>query len=158
MTVNSDSSVDIRWKKGTTYHFLPISFQIGSLLSSIRDSNGNTITITRDSSGRVTSVTDPVGRALTFAYDGSSRITSITDPIGRFVQYTYNSQGTLATVTDPVGGITQYTYDANNNMLTLTDPRGILQAQNTLDSHGRVIKQVRPDGGVLTFSYHLNPA
>ena len=158
MSANSDNTVDLRWKNGTLYHFAPISFQLGSLLASISDPNDNTITIARDSSGRVTSVTDPVGRTLTFAYDSSSRITSITDPIGRSVQYTYNPQGTLATVTDLAGGMTKYAYDANNNLLTITDPRSILQAQNTLDSQGRVIKQVRPDGGVLTINYTLfNP-
>jgi RHS repeat-associated protein len=74
------------------------------------------------------------------------------------VQYAYNAKGTLATVTDPAGGITKYTYDASNNLLTVTDARGIVQAQNTLDANGRVVQQVRPDGGALTFSYALlNP-
>lgn len=158
MTVNTDNTVDLRWKTGTIYHFVPAGFQFSSLLASIRDPNGNTIAITRDSNQRVTVVTDPVGRSLTFAYDSSSRITSITDPIGRSVQYTYNNQGTLATVTDPAGGVTKYDYSAQNNMTRITDARNIVQAQNTLDSVGRVIQQLRPDGGVLTFSYtFLNP-
>jgi RHS repeat-associated protein len=157
MTIYPDSSTDLRWKDGTVWHFLPINFQFGSLLSSITDSNGNTITVSRNGP-LVTSVADPVGRSLTFAYDASNRITSITDPIGRVVKYTYNAQGTLASFTDAAGGVTSYTYDANNNMLTMTDARGIVQAQNTLDSQGRVIKQVRPDGGTLTFTYQLlNP-
>ncbi len=160
MTVNSDNSVDIRWKNGTVYHFVPASFQFGSLLASITDRNGNTIKIVRNPTApvQITQVTDPVGRSLSFAYDGSNRITSITDPIGRTVQYTYNSQGSVATFTDPAGGVTKYTYDANNNLLTVTDARGILQVQNTLDSNGRVIQQLRPDGGILTFAYGLlNP-
>jgi len=159
MTVNSDNTVDLRWKNGTAWHFVPSTFLVGSVLSSISDPNGNTISIARDAAGKVTTVTDPVGRSLNFAYDSSNRITSITDPIGRSVQYTYNSQGSLVTVTDVAGGVTKYTYDANNNMLSLTDPRGIVQFQNTLDSQGRVIKQVRPDGGVLNcpeYQLHLS--
>jgi RHS repeat-associated protein len=158
MTVNSDNSVDLRWKNGTVYHFVPISFQLGSLLASIIDPNGNTISIARDSNGNVTSVTDSVGRTLIFANDSSGRIVSITDPVGRSVQYTYNSQGSLASVTDPAGGVTRYTYDANNNLLQIIDPRGIVQVQNTLDSVGHVIQQTTPDRGTITFSYQfLNP-
>src|SRR6202007_1626576 len=40
MTVNSDSSTDLRWKNGTVYHFIPINLQQGSLLGSITDRNG----------------------------------------------------------------------------------------------------------------------
>jgi RHS repeat-associated protein len=156
--VNPDNSTDLRWKNGTVWHFSPISFALGSLLTSIRDPNGNTITIARDSAGKVTTVSDPVGRSLTFAYDGANRITSITDPTGRSVRYTYNSQGTLATATDPAGGVTSYTYDGRNNMISVSDPRGIMQAQNTLDATGRVVQQTRPDGGVLSFAYTpMNP-
>ena len=157
----SSSVYNLRYKNGTTYTFQ--TFALGGLeafLTSITDSNGNTVTITLNPAQplQVTQVTDPVGRSLTFNYDSSNRITSITDPIGRSVQYTYNTQGTLATMTDPASGVTRYTYDSSNNMLTFTDPKGILQAQNTLDLNGRVIQQLRPDGGILTFAYALlNP-
>jgi RHS repeat-associated protein len=158
LTANSDSSADLRWKSGIVYHFIPISFQTGSMLGSITDANGNVTTIARDGSGNVTIITDPVGRTLIFVYDGSSRVISLTDPIGRTTHYTYNAQGSLATFTNPAGGVTQFTYDASGNLLTMTDPQGILQIQNTLDANGRVIKQVRSDGGTLTFSYTLmNP-
>jgi RHS repeat-associated protein len=157
----SSGVYNLRYKNGTTYTFQTSALGgLEAFLTSITDSNGNTVTITLNPAQplQVTQVTDPIGRTLTFNYDSSNRITSITDPIGRSVQYNYNTQGTLATMTDPAGGITRYTYDSNNNMLTFTDPRGILQAQNTLDSNGRVIQQLRPDGGVLTFTYaFLNP-
>jgi RHS repeat-associated protein len=155
MTVQPDNSVDLRWKNGTVWHFVPISFQIGSLLASIADANGNTIGLTRNPSdpNQLTQVTDPVGRSLTLIYDPADRITTIVDPIGRTVQYTYNSQGTLATVTDPAGGVTKYDYDSQNRLVKITDARGTIQAQNTLDANGRVIQQLRPDGGTLKFSY-----
>ena len=70
----------------------------------------------------------------------------------------YNAQGTLVTFTDPGGGVTSYAYDANNNMIQMTDPRSIVQMQNTLDSIYRVVKQVLPDGGILSFVYAaVNP-
>lgn len=152
---------NLRWKDGTIYQFQPspqgprVAF-----LTSITDRNGNAtpITLNPNIPGQVVQVTDPVGRSLNLAYDGAGRVATITDPIGRAVQYTYNSQGTLASVTDPAGGVTQYGYDTQNRLITVTDPRGTVQAQNTLDSNGRVIRQVRPDGGTLTFDYFpLNP-
>ena len=51
------------------------------------------------------------------------------------------------------GGVTQYSYDSNNNLLKMSDLRGIVRIQNTLDASGRVIQQIRADGGMLTFSY-----
>lgn len=161
MSNSSGGVYNLRYKNGLTYVFqnLP-SGPFQAFLSAISEPNGNSITVTLNPAQplQITQVTDPVGRSLTFSYDGSSRITSIADPIGRTVKYTYNSQGTLASVTDPTGAITKYTYDTNNNLLTMTDARGVIQAQNTLDSSGRVIQQVRPDGGILNFSYGLlNP-
>jgi YD repeat-containing protein len=105
-------------------------------------------------------VTDPSGRGLTLNYDSFNRVTSIVDPIGRTVQYTYNSQGTLATVIDPVGGVTKYAYDPQNNqhLTSVTDARGLVLAQNTYDSIGRVVQQVEADGDVFSFAYTLlNP-
>src|ERR1022692_2331742 len=125
MTIQGDGSVDLRYKDGTIYRFVPSGFQLGSLLASITDSNRNAVTLTRNPSNliQITQIADPVGRSLTLAYDSSNRITSVTDPIGRTVQYTYNSQGTLATVTDPARGLTQYAYDSQNNLTSVTDAR-----------------------------------
>jgi len=97
------------------------------------DRNGNTLTITRDTQGRVTALTEPAGRQLTFSYTGTTlRIDRIADPLGREVQYTYDAQGRLETVTDLAGGITRYTYDSQHRMLTLTDPRGITFLTNEI--------------------------
>jgi RHS repeat-associated protein len=161
MSNPSSGVYTLRYRNGATYTFQTSALGgLEAFLTAISDSNGNTITISLNPSQplQVTQVTDPVGRRLTFNYDGFSRITSITDPIGRSVSYTYNAQGSLATSTDPAGGVSRYTYDGNHNLLSYTDPRGIVQAQNTLDANGRVIQQLRPDGGVLNFSYTLlNP-
>ena len=156
MTIQGDGSVDLRYKDGTIYRFVPSGFQLGSLLASITDSNRNAVTLTRNPSNliQITQIADPVGRSLTLAYDSSNRITSVTDPIGRTVQYTYNSQGTLATVTDPARGLTQYAYDSQNNLTSVTDARGILTEQNVYDPvSGRLIHQTQADGGVYQFSY-----
>jgi RHS repeat-associated protein len=158
MKVNADSSVDLRFRDGTTYRFVPATFQLGSLLTSITDRNGNVITLTRPSlqSPQITQISDPVGRSLTLTYDSADRIISITDPINRTVAYTYNPQGTLATVTDPAGFVTLYAYDNQNRLTQITDPRGVVVATNTYDANGRVIQQIQADGGVIKFAYTLS--
>ncbi len=147
----------LRWKDGTTYTFQPPPGQgIATLfLSSISDANGNTITLTLGSSGQIMQITDPVERSLTLNYDQFSRVMSVVDPIGRTVQYTYNNQGTLASVADSNGGVTQYGYDGQNNLISVTDARGVTITQNSYDANGRVIQQVRGDGGTFNIHYDL---
>ena len=160
MSVLADGDVDLRWKDGTVFHFHRVNFTLGSVLETIKDRNGNQITLTRNASrpAQILEVTDPVGRKLTLNYDGADRITSIIDPIGRAVQYTYNTQGTLETVIDPEDGVTRYDYDTENRLIRITDARGIVVAQNTYDANGRVIQQIQADGGVWTFDFELfNP-
>jgi RHS repeat-associated protein len=160
ITTAPDGTAALRWKDGVVFRFVPGTFLLGSVLQSIVDPNGNTVSLTRNSSqpAQITEVIDPVGRKLTLTYDPANRITNIVDPIGRTVRYTYNTQGTLQTVTDPEGGVTRYDYDTQNRLTRVTDARGVVIAQNSYDANGRVIEQVGADGGRLRFAYTLvNP-
>jgi len=158
MTTASDGTATLRWKDGTLFRFVASDFLLGSVLQSISDPNGNTVTLIRNSSrpAQITNVVDPVGRRLVLSYDSSDRVTSIVDPIGRTVGYTYNSRGTLETVTDPEGGVTRYDYDSQNRLTRVTDARGVVVAQNTYDENGRVVEQVQADGGRIRYAYTLN--
>jgi len=127
-------------------------------LQSIRDRNGNQITITwsAGSSGNITQVTSPNGRWIQFTYDSSNRITQAKDNSGRTVGYTYDSTGRLWKVTNPNSGVTEYTYDSSHRMLTIKDPRGIVYLTNEYDLGGRVIKQTLADTETYEFDYTLN--
>ncbi len=139
----------LRFKDGREWRFNSVG-----LLLSQADRNGNTVTLARDSQGRVTQITQPGGRALTLSYTGTNlRIDRIQDPLLREVRYGYDAQGRLVDVTDPTGGLTRYTYDAAHRLLTITDARGITFLTNEYDPAGRVARQTQADGGVFTFSY-----
>ena len=126
-------------------------------LSAVQDRYGNRLTITRDSSFRMTRVTSPNGRWIDFSYsDTSKRIAQATDNIGRTLSYIYDANGRLWKVTDAKGGITEYTYDSSDRMLTIKDPRSIVFLTNEYDANGRVIRQTQADAGVYQFAYALD--
>ena len=142
---------DVRLRDGTTY-----VFRDNAGLASIRDRNGNTITIKRQSdnpNGNIIQVTSPNGRWVTFTYDTTNRITQAKDNAGRIVTYEYNAAGYLWKVTDPGNGVTEYGYDANNRMRTLKDARNITFLTNDYDANGRVQKQTQADTSFFQYGY-----
>ena len=144
---------DLTLKDGTVY-----VFGENAPLQSIRDRNGNQITLTRTSgqSGNITKVTSPNGRWIEFTYNAINRITQVKDNIGRTVTYTYDGSGRLYTVTDPNGGVTTYTYDTSHRMLTIRDARNIVFLTNEYDANGRVFRQTQADTTTFQFAYTLN--
>jgi len=139
----------LRFKDGSVWRF-----DTAGRIINQSDRNGNTVTLTRDSQGRVTRITEPSGRQLIMSYTGANlRIDGIQDPIGRQILYSYDASGRLSTVTDAAGGITRYTYDTSHRMVSITDPRGITFLTNEYDSAGRVFRQTQADGSVWTFTY-----
>jgi len=144
---------DLRLKDGTVF-----VFRDNAPLASIRDRNGNTITLTRNGGdrGTIAQITGPTGRWIKLSYDASSRVTSATDNLGRTVTYTYDASGRLWKVTDPAGGITEYGYDVAHRMTSITDARGITFLTNEYDAAGRVIRQTQADDTVFEFAYTLD--
>jgi RHS repeat-associated protein len=116
-------------KEGSTYVYtLPnqtkLYFSEAGLLTKEAERNGNALTMTRNSEGRLESVSDAAGRKLTFAYNSEGRVSSVTDPMGHAVKYTYESKE-LATVTQP--GETKlrwkFKYGTKDQLTSETDGR-----------------------------------
>ena len=97
-------------------------------LSTITDPQGNNLTLSYDSSMRITSLTDAAGEKTTLTYGLSSdplKVTQVTDPFGRSATFTYNSSGQLASSTDVLGITSQFTYQSGGDFIaTLTTPYG----------------------------------
>src|SRR5579863_154027 len=144
---NGDGTFTLTRKDQTGFNFAP-----NGSLTSIRDKNGNAITLTY-TSGNLTQITDTVGRALKLSYDGSNRITQITDSIGRTVSFEYDASDNLVKATDQAGGATTFAYDANHRVASITQPNGQVLLQNTLDSSGRVVAQTGGRGFSSTLAY-----
>jgi RHS repeat-associated protein len=145
---NADSTFTLTRKDQTQF-----AFSAGGAVTSIRDKNGNTVTLTYNGSGNLIQITDTVGRNLVFAYDASNRITQITDPIGRTVSLQYDANNNLVQATDSAGGITTFAYDTNHRVTSITQPNGQTLLTNTYDSSGRVITQTGGRGFSSTLAY-----
>ena len=150
---------DLRLKDGTVLVFAD-AFSSNNIrrqsFTEVRDRNGNTLKVFRDSNDNLTRVITPNGHWIEFTSDSSNRVTQAKDNIGRTVVYTYDTGGRLWKVTDPIGGVTEYTYDSAARMLTIKDARGIVYLTNQYDSNGRVIQQTQADSTTYQFSYTLD--
>jgi RHS repeat-associated protein len=120
----------------------------GKLVSQV-DTDGNTTTIARDGTGKITTITEPAGRTLTVLYSGNF-ISKITDPLGRTLNYTYGGANSVTGVTkkEPNGttvyNTCSYTYTGAATAMTgLTDCDGNVLTQ-TFDTATpkRVVTQV----------------
>jgi RHS repeat-associated protein len=124
---------------------LQISRQVG--LQTMTDLNGNVITVT--SAG----ISSSTGKSVSITRDTAGRITEIQDPAGNYVSYAYDSNGDLVTFTDPTGKQSTYTYDEAHDLLTAVDPRGVQPLRNDYDDTGRLVSHTDAFGNVINYTY-----
>jgi RHS repeat-associated protein len=132
---------------------LQLIFNGSGQLTSERDRNGNTVTISRNGEGLVSAATDDAGRKITFAYDAEGQLESATDPLGHTVTYGYEA-GNLVSVTEP-GEATprwQFKYNAAHGITQETDGKGHSYSTE-YDASGRVSSQTDPLGRKRSWSY-----
>ena len=151
-TVRDRWQVTLRDK--TVYEF---SDHAPNVLMGVRDRYGNSINITRLSSGGpISRVTSSNGRYFDFTYNAGKRIAQITDNISRRVKYDYDSQGRLWRVTDPANNVEQYAYDSAHRMTSVIDKRGNTMVTNVYDANGRVVHQTLAEGAEWKFAYTVS--
>lgn len=128
------------------------NFNTAGFLSSIIDSNGNSLAFTYDASNRLTGVADNFGRYFSYAYGNNSKVSTITDSSGRRISYSYDFEDNLISITNPLGNTTRYAYDSKHNLISMADPKGNLAMEVTYDSLDRVITY-KQYGDQVTYSY-----
>ena len=105
----------------TIYQF---TYDISGLLSTITDSDGNTVTIEHDANGDPTSIIAPHGQKTTLSVDANGYLASITNPAGGSNQFTYASDGLMTSMIDPRGNRHHFSYDAYGQLIQDSDPSG----------------------------------
>jgi YD repeat-containing protein len=129
------------------------------LLVAIIDRNGNTTTLSYDSSNRLTKVTDsalPVARYLQFSYGTGtgSLVTSVASNFGVSMSYSYDTNGRLTQVTEPDSSTVSFEYDTNGLISTVLDSDGHVLETHTYDSSGRGLTAGQADGvNAVTVTY-----
>ncbi len=124
-------SIVIKTKDQITYTFATLSGGGASViyLSSVKDRNGNTMTLNYETgvnnSKRITRVTDGVGnRSLTFSYkSGTNLLEKVTDPLGRSIKFDYEyidntGRYRLYKFTDAKNQETYYEYGDDSKLST----------------------------------------
>lgn len=148
--------------------------------SGITSSAGNlTVSIGRDSQGRVAEITDPTGKVYGYTYDAAGDLVSVELPgIATPLQYeyasghfflkgidargnveatnTYYADGRLQSMTDAMGKTTSYTYDLATRTTTTTHPDNTGTTIETRDANGMVLSTTDPLGRTTTYTYDSN--
>ncbi|GAB5562177.1 MAG: hypothetical protein SynsKO_38240 [Synoicihabitans sp.] len=136
-------------------------------LLELRDLSGNTLVLDRDANDRIDGITTtqnlsptPLMRSVTVARDSTGRIDYIEDLDGNQIDYLYDPEGRLSSMTDRELNITQFRYENPNFPTYLTeiiDPRGISAIRSEYDADGRLIKQIDADGNETVFDRGVDP-
>ncbi|WP_244953579.1 RHS repeat-associated core domain-containing protein [Xanthomonas axonopodis] len=130
------------------------------------DRFGNRVDYVYDA-GLVSRIVSANGRYLSITYDSSNRISSVKDALGSSWVYAYNADGYLSRVTRPDGSTRSFTYKVREKTVTLPAQvrlQGIFDGKNqrvlwnefegeVTAWTGRVVKQTQADDGVLTIDY-----
>jgi RHS repeat-associated protein len=135
---NSDGTYTITKMDGTKFNFTT-----GGKLSSIVDTNENTLTLTYNTSGKLVSTKDASGRTTTISYGTNGYVSSIVDPANRTVGYGYDTAGNLTKVSDAAGSDTTFGYDADHNLISITNARNVKTTVN-YDASDRVSSITQP--------------
>jgi RHS repeat-associated protein len=104
----------LKHKDGTRWTFSPFSPVVTrgapvTFLTEITDPAGNSLHITRSSSGRIQTV-GTSERRLSFSYGANGFADKVADTAGREVRFTYDAQDFISSITNADGGTTTYTY------------------------------------------------
>lgn len=101
-------------------------FNSDGKLSSIKDNNGNTITLEYFNGKLIKILDGATSSSITnLNYDANNRLQTIVDPNGRTTAYEYElTTNRLNKITYPDGEITTYSYDVKGNLTTVQNHDG----------------------------------
>ncbi len=112
---------------GTKFYFDNSTY---GKITKMTEPNGNAINFNYTDS-LLTSLVNSAGQSLTFTYNANGRLATMVDAITsptRTWTYTYDGNGNLVTVTDPLNATDKYAYLVNGPMKSLSDKNS-----NTVD-------------------------
>ncbi len=145
---------------GLTYELLRrnqtrLRFDASGKLMSVKDRNGQGLSLAYDGSARLATITDSAGRTISFMHNPAGRLTQVSLPGGRSVGYSY-TDGLLSGVTDLRGGTIAYTYDTSGRLTKVIDQNLNTTIENIYGSDGRVMEQIDALGNHSFFAWNVS--
>lgn len=124
-------------------------------LTSIKDRNGNALTLTYDAGNRLTKITDASGRATAFSYDASNHVTQLTTINNKTATFGYDASGNLTRNVDLAGNVITYAYDANKLITSMTTEGKTTSFTNLTDANSNRYVSSLTDamGNVTTYAF-----
>jgi len=137
--------------------------------SGVHASTGQSITFTRDITGRVTKITEPGGQEISYGYSAAGDLTSVQYPGGITEGHSYDAShhltgstgggrpsstveydaaGRMVAITDGAGNRTLLDNDVAGRQEVVHDPNGLLTTVFTYDDLGDVIQKDQIINGV----------
>jgi len=129
---------------GTSY---TIDQQLG--LTSVRDTNGNSLTV------NVNGIVHSSGKSISILRDAQGRVARIVDPDGAAMLYSYDDSGNLVGYSDRQHNLTAYTYVGNHNLMAINGPDGNQALYNSYDSSKRLTTTYDPILATVQFNHDL---
>jgi YD repeat-containing protein len=149
-------------------------------IQTMTQTDGSSVEIGYDTSGRVTSltelvaagvnrvttlayysgyttVTDAQNAVTTLSYDAQGRLTQVTLPPAstgaspQTTSFAYNANGDVVSVTDAAGNATSFQYDANGNEVWRQDTLGNVVTR-TYGTRNQLLTETRVEASALTFT------
>ncbi|MAT15363.1 MAG: hypothetical protein CMJ46_08850, partial [Planctomyces sp.] len=121
-------------------------------LTEIRDTHGNTITITDYG------IFHSAGRSIQFVRNQQGFITEIVDPAGKKIFYSYDQDGNLISVKDREEAVTQFIYHDSpgipeHYLKEIISPNGVKAVENIYDSNGVLTEVLDADDNSVEVAY-----
>ena len=151
LTRNANGLYTLKERHGNTY-----VFNAENKLASITDPSGNVTTLVY-SNGKLARIDNPFGATMTIARDSAGRVSSVTDNSGKRVSYAYDANGCMTSATDAAGESWTYAYAPDTHvMVSKKNPDGDFLIRNTYNDYLQVTNQVSSNGETWRFGYAAN--
>ena len=123
----------------------------GSGLQSLRDTNGNTVTVSANG------IVHSSGKSIVFERDFLGRITQVIDPDGVSNFYTYDAAGDLVSYKDREDNTTEFDYEPTipHHLRSIVDPLERTPIRNEYDPSGRLLKHIDANGNEIVYTHDL---
>jgi len=117
-----------------------LSFDTTNKITTSTDSLGNITKYEYNDYGLVTKITDSQNNIQTFSWDEALNKTSFTNQNGNTTSFTYDAKGNLLTIKDPLNNTTTFTYEPNFDFVnSITDALGNI-TEYLYDAKGNLIQ------------------